>query len=128
VMTARGRVFVAAHRQGRFVEVTRKEGVRYRDARFMPDSQTLLAILYTLDFGMPLEEAMAAPRFHHQALPDVIRLERGGLREETIQALTAMGHAIDPHGGSGTVAAIQKTAGGWVGVIDPRSAGGALGY
>ena len=31
-------------------------------------------------------------------------------------------------GGSGTVAAIQKTAGGWVGVIDPRSAGAALGY
>jgi len=29
---------------------------------------------------------------------------------------------------SGTVAAIQKTAGGWVGVIDPRSAGAALGY
>jgi gamma-glutamyltranspeptidase/glutathione hydrolase len=85
-------------------------------------------LLNVIDQKMSLADAVAAPRFHHQALPDVIRLERGGLREETIQALTAMGHAIDPHGGSGTVAAIQKTAGGWVGVIDPRSAGGALGY
>lgn len=44
VLTARGRIFVAAHRQGRFVEVTRKEGVRYRDAQFMPDGKTLLAM------------------------------------------------------------------------------------
>ena len=44
VLTARGRVFVAPHRQGRLVEATRNEGVRYRDARFMPDGQGLLAL------------------------------------------------------------------------------------
>jgi tricorn protease len=44
VLTARGRVFVAPHRQGRLVEVTRKEGVRYRDARFLPDGKTLVAL------------------------------------------------------------------------------------
>ena len=43
-LTARGRVFVAPHRQGRFVEVTRQQGVRYRDARFMPDGKSLLAL------------------------------------------------------------------------------------
>ena len=85
-------------------------------------------ILNVLDQHMSLADAVAAPRFHHQALPDIIRSERGGLSEETIKALEAMGHAVDRRGGSGTVAAIQKTAGGWVGVIDPRSAGGALGY
>jgi gamma-glutamyltranspeptidase/glutathione hydrolase len=85
-------------------------------------------LLNVLDQKMSLADAVAAPRFHHQALPDVIRSEGGGLSEFTIQALQAMGHLVDRRGGSGTVAAIQKTAGGWVGVIDPRSAGGALGY
>jgi gamma-glutamyltranspeptidase/glutathione hydrolase len=85
-------------------------------------------ILNVIDQQMTLADAVAAPRFHHQALPDVIRSEGGGLREATIRALEQMGHRVDRRGGSGTVAAIQKTAGGWVGVIDPRSAGGALGY
>jgi gamma-glutamyltranspeptidase/glutathione hydrolase len=85
-------------------------------------------LLDVIDQKMSLADAVAAPRFHHQALPDVIRSERGGLSDATIQALETMGHAVDRRGGSGTVAAIQKTAGGWVGVIDPRSAGGALGY
>ncbi|HXV75009.1 MAG TPA: S41 family peptidase [Candidatus Polarisedimenticolaceae bacterium] len=44
VLTARGRVFVAPQRQGRFVEVTRSAGVRYRDARFLPDGETLVAL------------------------------------------------------------------------------------
>jgi gamma-glutamyltranspeptidase/glutathione hydrolase len=85
-------------------------------------------ILNVIDQKMSLADAVAAPRFHHQALPDMIRSEGGGLSEATIQALQAMGHQVNPRGGSGTVAAIQRTAGGWVGVIDPRSAGGALGY
>jgi tricorn protease len=36
-LTARGQVFVAPARQGRLVEATRKKGVRYREARFLPD-------------------------------------------------------------------------------------------
>ncbi len=43
VLTARGQIFVAPRQDGRFVEVTRKEGVRYRDARFLPDGKSLLA-------------------------------------------------------------------------------------
>ncbi len=41
VLTARGQVFVAPTSEGRLVEVTRKSGVRYRNARFMPDGKTL---------------------------------------------------------------------------------------
>jgi tricorn protease len=37
-LTARGQVFVVPARQGRLVEVTRRKGVRYREARFMPDA------------------------------------------------------------------------------------------
>jgi len=85
-------------------------------------------ILNVVNQKMSLADAVAAPRFHHQALPDMIRSEGGGLSESTIQALQAMGHLVDRRGGSGTVAAIQRAANGWVGVIDPRAAGSALGY
>ena len=85
-------------------------------------------ILNVLDHRMSLGAAVAAPRMHHQALPDVTRYERGGLSDETVAALRAMGHVIEVRGRQGTVAAIQRTAGGWVGVADPRYAGGALGY
>src|SRR5467141_2093016 len=85
-------------------------------------------ILNVLDHRMSLGAAVAAPRMHHQALPDVTRYERGGLSDETVAALRAMGHVIKVRGRQGTVAAIQRTAGGWVGVADPRYAGGALGY
>ena len=44
VLTARGRIFVAPHRHGRLVEVTQQEGVRNRNARFMPDGETLVAL------------------------------------------------------------------------------------
>lgn len=43
-LTARGQVFLAPARQGRLVETTRKPGVRYRDARFMPDGKSLVAL------------------------------------------------------------------------------------
>jgi tricorn protease len=43
-LTARGRVFVAPVEEGRFVEATRKSGVRYRDARFMPDGESVLVL------------------------------------------------------------------------------------
>ncbi|MBI4662233.1 MAG: PD40 domain-containing protein, partial [Verrucomicrobia bacterium] len=41
-LTARGQVFVAPVEQGRFVEAPRKPGVRYRNARFLADSKSLL--------------------------------------------------------------------------------------
>jgi tricorn protease len=44
VATARGRVFVIPHKHGRLVEAGHKSGVRYRDARFMPDGKTLLVL------------------------------------------------------------------------------------
>jgi tricorn protease len=44
VLTARGRVFVAPQHQGRLVEATRREGVRYRRARFLPDGKSLVAL------------------------------------------------------------------------------------
>ena len=44
VFTARGQVFVAPVETGRFVEMPRSSGVRYRNARFLPDGKSLLAL------------------------------------------------------------------------------------
>ena len=44
VLTARGEVFVAPAQQGRMVEATRNKLVRYRNARFFPDGQSLLSL------------------------------------------------------------------------------------
>lgn len=86
-------------------------------------------ILDVLDQGMTLADAVAAPRIHHQALPDVIRYERGGLSDAAVTALRNMGHKVEARRGtSGIVAAIQRTAAGWVGVPDPRYEGGAVGW
>jgi len=86
-------------------------------------------ILDVLDQGMTLADAVAAPRIHHQALPDVIRYERGGLSDAAVAALRGMGHKVEARRGtSGIVAAIQRTAAGWVGVPDPRYDGGAVGW
>ncbi len=43
-LTARGQVFVAPVKQGRLVEVSRRSGVRYRRAQFLPDGQSLIAL------------------------------------------------------------------------------------
>jgi gamma-glutamyltranspeptidase/glutathione hydrolase len=81
-----------------------------------------------LDQGMTLADAVAAPRMHHQALPDVIFFERNGLTGPVADSLKAMGHALRMRGYSGDIAAIERTAAGWVGVADPRRGGGAAGY
>jgi tricorn protease len=44
VLTARGAVFVAPAEKGRLVEAPRHSGVRYRQARFLPDGRSLLAL------------------------------------------------------------------------------------
>src|SRR5689334_20155797 len=43
-LTARGRVFVAPVGPGRFVNASRKGGIRYRDVRFMPDGKNLVGL------------------------------------------------------------------------------------
>jgi gamma-glutamyltranspeptidase/glutathione hydrolase len=57
-------------------------------------STVLLTLLNVLDFGMNAQEAVDAPRFNHQWLPDVIRHERFGLSVDTVAALMAKGHKV----------------------------------
>lgn len=44
VMTARGQLFVAPRKDGRLVDVTHNDGARWRDARFMPDGKSIVAL------------------------------------------------------------------------------------
>ena len=67
---------------------------------------TLETVLNLLDYGMGLQEAVDAPRLHHQWLPDVIGIEMRGLSPDTKSKLEAMGHKIVEQGLWGAVAAI----------------------
>ncbi|HUF36402.1 MAG TPA: gamma-glutamyltransferase [Gemmatimonadales bacterium] len=81
-----------------------------------------------IDHRMPLPDAVAAPRMHHQALPDNILVEAGGFTEGALDSLRALGHAIAGRSPWGDVEAIIRTPEGWQGVSDPRRGGGGAGY
>jgi gamma-glutamyltranspeptidase/glutathione hydrolase len=82
-----------------------------------------------VDHGMTLAEAIAAPRVHHQALPDEIFYEHGGLRPDVVATLEALGHTMNERSGyRGEAAGIIRTASGWVAVADPRAGGGSAGF
>lgn len=55
---------------------------------------TLQTILNVIDYKMNIQDAVDAPRFHHQWQPDVIELEPLTLSASTIRKLVAMGHHI----------------------------------
>jgi gamma-glutamyltranspeptidase / glutathione hydrolase len=89
----------------------------------------LEAILDIVDYGMTPEEAVEAPRFHHQALPDEIAYERSGLAPEAVAALTSMGYKLVEQRPWGAVELIEIANGRLYGVSDPRRpAGAAVGY
>src|SRR5690606_12127409 len=53
---------------------------------------TFQVILNVIDHQMPIDEAVAAGRFHHQWMPDAIYYGPGGIPGESLPALKAMGH------------------------------------
>jgi gamma-glutamyltranspeptidase/glutathione hydrolase len=92
-------------------------------------SATSQIILNVIDHRMSLADAMSAPRLHHQALPDSIRLEAGGFDPAAIARLKAMGHHVYELGsGIASAASIMRVKGGYEGMDDPRSHGGASGF
>jgi gamma-glutamyltranspeptidase/glutathione hydrolase len=91
-------------------------------------TSTSQVILNVLDHHMSLGDAMSAPRFHHQALPDTVRYERDGFDPALIESLSTMGYGLSPYPSPGLVVAIMRAGGGWQGMVDPRSAGKAAGY
>jgi gamma-glutamyltranspeptidase/glutathione hydrolase len=91
-------------REGRPYLVTGSPG-----GRTIP-STVLLTVLNVLDFGMNPQEAVDAPRFNHQWLPDVIQFERYGLSVDTLEALARRGHKLTQIGGQGVAEVILVNA------------------
>jgi gamma-glutamyltranspeptidase/glutathione hydrolase len=92
---------------------------------------TILQVLINvIDHGMSLQEAVDAPRTHHQWQPDKIIHETRALPADVIVNLIARGHALAPaERPLGNVNAIGLAAdGSWVGAADPRRRGSAEGY
>ena len=85
------------------------------------------AIVNVIDYRMSLADAVGAPRIHHQALPDMLDYEKGGVPAGVVDALKNMGYTVQP-GGTGSLTAIMRVKGGWEGLFDPRKHGLAAGY
>ncbi len=90
----------------------------------------LQVVLNVIDYGMDVQEAVDAPRFHHQWLPDEIRIERRGFPVDVVRNLEAAGHKVSVGGDMGDVHAIwiDPKTGTRFGASDPRMDGRTVGY
>jgi gamma-glutamyltranspeptidase/glutathione hydrolase len=81
-----------------------------------------------LDHGMGLTEAIAAPRIHHQHLPDHIDLEPNCLPASVVRELEGMGHTVveRPDAWGDAQAVMVDGDGRLEGAADPRRGGAAL--
>jgi gamma-glutamyltranspeptidase/glutathione hydrolase len=79
--------------------------------------------LNIMEFGMGIEDALEAPRSHHQWLPDRLTIESRA-NESVVRALEAMGHTVSRGGSQGSANSIMvdPATGMAVGAPDPRSA------
>ncbi|TGT72108.1 MULTISPECIES: gamma-glutamyltransferase [unclassified Mesorhizobium] len=102
---------------------------------------TLEAIVNVIDHGMEIQQAIDAPRVHHQWLPDTVYVEPFGLSPDTAKLLAGMGYHLDLSDetwgraagilvGGKSLAEIEKGGGArYNGAMDSRAAAGeALGY
>ena len=81
-----------------------------------------------MDFQMNVQDAVNAPRFHHQWRPDKLQLEPG-ISPDTRSLLSQRGHILETINAICEMAAIQFEDGGWLaGASDPRTDGKAAGY
>ena len=70
----------------------------------------LETIVDVVDFGMNAQEAIDAPRFHHQWLPDRIDFEKFGLSADTTAELERRGHTLREGGSQGVAQVIVYNA------------------
>lgn len=87
--------------------------------------QVFLAVVV---HGKSLQDAVAAPRYHHAAIPDEMVTERGRAPQGTIDALNARGHGVKLLPEIGDIHAILFEKGRLTAVADPRGGGAAGGF
>jgi len=88
-------------------------------------------ITNVIDFKMNIQEAVDAPRVHHQWLPDTLYYESRGLPRDVVDNLISRGHNVAERSGTqGEAEAIliDLEKGLIYGASDPRGNGEAVGY
>ena len=86
-------------------------------------------LMGVVDFGLDIQEAVNAPRFHQQWLPDQILVE-DRLSPDTMNLLRSKGHKLDVHHfwGDGECIMVDPKSGDRLGASDGRNNGKAVGY
>jgi len=89
-------------------------------------------VVNVVDFNMDVRAAVAAPRLHHQWLPDRVKIESRLIRDhpQAIAGLRGMGHTVveeESQGDAHTIW-INPATGDLVGAADKREDGSAAGY
>jgi len=110
------------------------ENGRLRLAVGSPGGSTIITtvlqiVLNVLVYDMDVRKAVAAPRVHHQWLPDRLNVESWGLDTLTIADLKRRGHQIEERPSWGNANAIVVMPDGSLeGAADPRGEGAAAGF
>ena len=86
-------------------------------------------LMGVVDYGMNIQEAVNAPRFHHQWLPDVVSVEQG-FSPATVKVLERVGHEVKPEDSwsDGECIMIDPRTGDRLGASDKRNNGKAVGF
>jgi gamma-glutamyltranspeptidase/glutathione hydrolase len=91
----------------------------------------LQVIVNVIDFGMNIQEAIDAARFHHQWLPDKVKWEPFEFSLDTTNALAKMGHIFEDRPefiGDAHAIGVDPKNGDRLGASDPRRGGAAIGW
>jgi gamma-glutamyltranspeptidase / glutathione hydrolase len=87
-------------------------------------SAVLQIVVDVIDYRMDVAAAVAAPRVHHQWMPDEVRAERG-FPEDVLSELRAKGHKVIEPLGQTSANSIAVSPNGLLGAPDPRTRGAA---
>jgi gamma-glutamyltranspeptidase/glutathione hydrolase len=87
-------------------------------------------LMGVVDYGLNIQQAVNAPRFHHQWMPDQVLVEQTGISPDTVGILEHMGHKIVHvhYLGDAECIAIDEKTGGRLGASDGRNDGKAAGF
>jgi gamma-glutamyltranspeptidase/glutathione hydrolase len=83
-----------------------------------------------IDFGMTVQEAVDAPRVHHQWIPDTLLFEKRALASDVVRNLGSMGYVLEEVNVTARAEALMvDPRGAWLlGGADPREDGFAIAY